>query len=410
MSKKTSLLLELPLPFKRASEGFFVEVQALNGLKCWSENFEKITVCAPVEDEFNPSSSSSIVWADPSELLATRNITLQPLPMGYHPRDFIKHKKAVYDKFLELIDEHEYLCFSNIGGMGAWGNFGVEIANKKSRKYALWFDWVLDQMPSEKSKSILGHIKKNIDGKYAKYKTYQAIHNCDLGLFHGKTVYDAYAPHCKNPQLVHDIHLGVNDAITDKRLNEKLESVEKRTNIKIGYLGRAHPMKAPEDWIEIVDKVSAQLGKERVEAVWLGDGPLLEKSRDAVEARNLKEVVKFSGFVSDRKAILDFLQDLDIFLFCHVTPESPRCLIEALISGTPIIGYESAYAADLVGDRGGAILSNLKDKATLVDYICTLANERKQLVTMIHQASQSRHVYNDRAVFKHRSDLIKTYL
>lgn len=407
---QTSLLLDLPLPFKMSSEGLLVEAQALNGLRRWSDNFEKITVCAPVQYDNTPSSASSIVWANPQELLATRNITLEPLPMGYHPRDFIKHKKWVYDKFCALIDAHSYLCFSNIGGIGSWGNFGVDIAMLKDRKYALWFDWVLDQMPSEKSRSMFGNFKNILDRRYSKYKTYQAIRDCDLGLFHGKTVYDAYAPHCKNPQLVHDIHLSESDAITDERLNEKLQSTKKRDNIKIGYLGRAHPMKAPDDWIEIVAQVSRRLGKEKVEAKWLGDGPLLEKSRNEVEARNLKETINFSGFVSDRKTILDFLQEIDIFLFCHVTPESPRNLIEALISGTPIIGYESSYAADLVGDRGGAILSKVRDTKTLVDNICTLANDRKQLFSLIQQASKSRYIYNDKAVFKHRSDLIKAYL
>lgn len=410
MLKKTSILLDLPLPFKKSATGYLVEMQALNGLRCWSDNFEKITVCAPVEDEFNLRDSSSIVWADPSQLLASRNIVLEALPMGYHPRDYIKHKKGVYDKFSTLIDEHEYLCFSNIGGIGSWGNFGVEIANKKNRKYALWFDWVLDQMPSEESQSKLGKIKKIIDRKYAKYKTYQAIQNCDLGLFHGKTVYDAYAPHCKNPQLVHDIHLNESDAISDKRLDEKLLSVEARDNIKLGYLGRAHPMKAPEDWIEIVSKVTKRLGSVKVEATWLGDGPLLEKSRNEVEAANLKDVIKFSGFVSDRKAILNFLQEIDVFLFCHVTPESPRCLIEALISGTPIVGYESAYAADLVEQRGGAYLTKMRDTHALSEYICQLTEDRNQLVSMIKQASESRYIYNDKAVFKHRSNLIKTYL
>jgi colanic acid/amylovoran biosynthesis glycosyltransferase len=410
MTKKTSLLLDLPLPFKKSKDGYLVELQALNGLKCWSDNFEKVTVCAPVEDEGNSSGSSSIVWANPRELLATRNIVLEPLPMGYHPRDFIKHKKWVYDKFCLLIEEHEYLCFSNIGGIGSWGNYGVDIANKKNKKYALWFDWVIEQMPAYKSQSILGNIKSFFDGKYAKRRTYYAIRNCDLGLFHGKTVYDAYAPYCKNPQLVHDIHLSENDAIVDEHLNMKVQSVEMRSNIKIGYLGRAHPMKAPEDWIEIVSQVFKRLGKDRVEAVWLGDGPLLESSRRNVETKSLNDVIKFKGFVSDRQSVLKFLQEIDVFLFCHVTPESPRCLIEALISGTPIVGYKSAYASDLVGDRGGALLSEMRDTEALVGYISALANDRKYLCSMIKQAAQNKSIYNDKAVFKHRSDLIKAYL
>ena len=409
MKIKNSLLLELPLPFKKYNGGYLVEIQALNGLKCWSDNFAKVTVCAPIEYDTH-SNNSSIVWADPSELLAVRNIVLEPLPVGYHPLEYIKHRKTVYKKMLSLINTHEYLCFSNIGGIGAWGNIGADIAKAHKRDYALWFDWVVDQMPKKNSSSFLGKIKNFLDGKYSTYKTHEVIGNSALGLFHGKTVYDAYAPYCKNSQLVHDVHLNEGDAITDDQLDKKLKAINERSNIKIGYLGRTHEMKAPNDWIKVVSQVCRKLGNERVDATWYGDGPLLEKSRLDVSSKNLNDIIKFKGFISDKKAILDFLQDIDIFLFCHVTPESPRCLIEALISGSPIVGYYSAYATDLVGDRGGALLSEMHNTDALVESICALANDRKRLNCLIKKASLNKSIYNDKAVFQHRSDLIKTYL
>lgn len=407
MAVESSLLLDLPIPFKQSGDGYLVEVQALNGLRCWSDNFERITVCAPVVHDF---SDSSIVWCDPKELLHSRNIKIEPLPMGYHPIDFIKYKKYVYKKLSLLVDNHNYLCFSNIGGIGSWGNLGVDIANRQGRKYALWFDWVLDQMPAKKNQSFVAGLKNIFDERYSKFKTYQAIRNCSLGLFHGKTVYNAYAPYCKVPQLVHDIHLSESDAISDKQLNKKLKSVSNRNDIKIGYVGRAHPMKAPEDWIEIVCQVCKQLGNDRVNATWFGDGPLLDSSRQLVEAKGLTDVVKFKGFASNRNEILNFLQEIDVFLFCHVTPESPRCLIEALISGTPIVGYKSDYATDLVGDRGGAIFAEIGDINQLSDSICILANNRNYLSSLIHQASQNKSIYSDRVVFEHRSALIKSFL
>ena len=46
-----------------------------------------------------------------------------------------------------------------------------------------------------------------------------------------------------------------------------------------------------------------------------------------------------------------------VLVFCHTTPESPRNLVEALISGCPIVGYHSDFAAELVGDGGGAFVT-----------------------------------------------------
>ena len=169
-------------------------------------------------------------------------------------------------------------------------------------------------------------------------------------------------------------------------------------------------MKAPGDWIDIVSKVCKRLGQDKVDATWLGDGPLLDSSKLDVASKNLMDVVKFNGFVGDRQAILDFLKDIDVFLFCHVTPESPRCLIEALISGTPIVGYKSAYAFDLVGNRGGALFAEIGDKEVLVEHLCNLAGDRMYLSSLIKQASENKLIYNDKVVFEHRSNLIKKFL
>ncbi len=209
---------------------------------------------------------------------------------------------------------------------------------------------------------------------------------------------------------MHDIHLSEHDVISDQQFAIKLESIKTRDTLKIGYIGRLHPMKAPEDWIDIVSRVCEKIGAERIEAVWLGDGPLLSSAKANVEARGLTKSIQFKGFVSDRNEILTFLREIDIFLFCHITPESPRCLIESLISGTPLVGYESSYAHDLVGDRGGALLEKIKDIQLLADIICNLADNRSELVTVTGQAAESKGMYNDKAVFMHRSELIKQYL
>lgn len=78
---------------------------------------------------------------------------------------------------------------------------------------------------------------------------------------------------------------------------------------------------------------------------------MLDEIRDLIKSINLDGVINFHGFVSDRTQILDFLRDIDVFVFCHTTPESPRCLIEPIISGTPLVGYSITYAQDLVGNR-----------------------------------------------------------
>jgi colanic acid/amylovoran biosynthesis glycosyltransferase len=405
---ESSLLLDLGVPFGRTATGLLVEAQALNGLRLWAKHFDRVTVCAP-ELSLAKGSDSTIVWADPSKLLAGGRHVFEPFPWGYHPRDHFRFRSEVIRRFDSLVSGHRYLCFSTLGAFGAWGNFGVAAARRKKRKFSLWFDWVLHEMATDYQQSTKERIRNWIYAAITKRQTYRAISTCDLGLFHGQTVYDAYAPLCRQPALVHDVHVSPNDAISEADLDSKMNQLGPRSSIRIGYVGRAHPMKAPLQWIDAIAKTIKVLGTERMEAIWLGDGPLLEEARAKVCELKLQGCIRFAGFVGDRAKVLDFLRHQDVLLFCHVTPESPRVLIEALISGLPLVGYESSYARELVGQRGGAILSPIGDSDALATNLIRLANSREELRRLTREAAASREIYNDEAVFAHRSELIKKY-
>jgi glycosyltransferase involved in cell wall biosynthesis len=349
------------------------------------------------------------VWADPSELLAGGRHAFEAFPWGYHPRDHFRYRSETQRRYEHLVANHRYLCFSNLGAFGAWGNFGVAAATGQKRKFSLWFDWVFHEMATGGHQSVKERIRNRIYSAIAKRNTYRAIRSCSLGLFHGQTVYDAYARLCRQPALVHDVHISPDDAISTSDLNSKMAELGTRSSLRIGYVGRAHPMKAPLDWIDAVAKAAQALGTERIEAVWLGDGPLLEDARAKVRALGLQACIRFEGFVADRSKVLSFMRRQDVLLFCHVTPESPRCLIEALISGLPIVGYESSYARELIGTRGGAILTPLGDPRVLAESLIRLANDREALRRLTAAAASSREIYNDQSVFAHRSELIKKY-
>jgi glycosyltransferase involved in cell wall biosynthesis len=406
---KSSLLLELGVPFRAGPQGLLVEAQALNGMRLWAEHFDRVTICAP-QIPGNYADASTIVWADPTELLASGRVEFEPLPWGYHPRDHFLHRATVRRRLDTLVARHRYLCFSNLGVFGTWGNFAVDAARRQKRPYSLWFDWVLHEMAAGQAGSAKEKIRGWIYRAWTKRVTYRAVRGCRLGLFHGKTVYDAYAPLCGQPALVHDVHVHPDDAISDAELSARMASLPSRSPLRIGYVGRAHPMKAPLQWIDAVAQAVQVLGKGRIEATWLGDGPLLDDARARVRELGLENSIRFDGFVSDRSVVLRFLRGLDMFLFTHITPESPRCLIEALISGLPLIGYESSYARELVSDRGGGQFSPIGDSGQLAANLVRLARIREELTRLTSEAASARGIYNGEAVFAHRSELIKRFL
>jgi glycosyltransferase involved in cell wall biosynthesis len=241
------------------------------------------------------------------------------------------------------------------------------------------------------------------------YRTeWRCIRGASLGLFHGASCYAAYAPWCKNSYVVHDVHAKQADAISDEQLEVKCAAILSADPLRIIYAGRADAIKAPLDWIAAM----GQLRDRGVEfqATWLGDGPLLAEMRKEVSRRALATCVSLPGFVNDRERLLAQLRAAHVLVFCHLTLESPRNLVESLVSGCPIVGYQSDFAKELVGEGGGGMFVRVGDVTRLVGELVRLNDNRAALVGMTRQAANSGKRFNDVAVFRHRSELIKQHL
>jgi glycosyltransferase involved in cell wall biosynthesis len=129
-----------------------------------------------------------------------------------------------------------------------------------------------------------------------------------------------------------------------------------------------------------------------------------------VENLGIANNVQCPGFVSDREEILRTLKEADIFLFCHKTRESARCLGEALASGCPLIGYGSAYSKELVAQYGGGKFASVGDWKELANIVKDLDQNREKLRELVQSAAISGRLYERGVTLKNRIDLIKEYL
>jgi glycosyltransferase involved in cell wall biosynthesis len=233
------------------------------------------------------------------------------------------------------------------------------------------------------------------------------IARATLGLFHGKDTFDSYARFCADPVLVHDIHIAKADHIPRAQLRQKVATAAEGP-LKLVYVGRADAMKGPLDWIEVL----CQLDRAGVdfEATWIGEGDYLDRMKTLVKENDLTDRVRLAGFCKDRATVLEALRRAHLFMFCHKTPESPRCLIEALISGTPIVGYGSAFQRDLIAKNKGGRLVPMGDTRGLAEEVERLAKTRDHLRRLIANAARDGAPYDDVTVFRHRSDVIKARL
>jgi glycosyltransferase involved in cell wall biosynthesis len=401
-----SLLLEVPVPFRISDGQVFMELQAYQGLIRWLENFQYVSVCAPVKAAH--LISPSITWAPLAELLAQGRLAVHLLPWGYAPLDHFKNVRSVRQKFRQWIPKHRYLCFSNLGVFGAWGRIAAEEAYKLRRPYAVWLDWVLHDMPVKEERNPLKALLRKAEHALLKWSSFRDLRRSGLGLFHGLSVYESYAPLVRVPRLVHDIHLSEKDVLGEEALAVKLARPPGKVSVL--YVGRVHPMKGPLLWIECIEGLMSQaVPPIQVEASWIGDGPMLAEARDLVRQRGLEGRVFFPGAETDRNKILEIFRAADLFVFCHLSPESPRCLIEALMSGLPILGFDSAYVRDLLSDGGGATVP-VGDTGALTNLIIKYAGDEKTRSEVSKSALRAGRRFSEESVFRHRAELIKEFL
>jgi glycosyltransferase involved in cell wall biosynthesis len=380
------------------------EGQAINGVRRWSENFERVVIAAPERTGPLPANYAPF----PVEAMRARGVETVILPRAYRLARFLRYRGAVRETLVRHIEAADYLCFGLGGLFGDWGAMAALEAHRRGRRFAVWTDRVESEVTRRKIGS--GTPRERLRAALAFWPMRQlerhVIRRAAVGLFHGMDTYTAYAPFCARSELVHDIHLDAADRIPAPALAAKLAQAQDAP-LDIVYAGRAEPMKGPLDWIEAL----AGLARAGVDfrAEWLGAGSMIGAMQAAAAAAGIADRVRFAGFVADRAALLGRLRAADLFLFCHKTPESPRCLIEALVSGTPIIGYGSAYSADLVRGHGGGLLTPLGDPAALTEALAGLAAAPERRRALVAAAAADGALFNDVAVFRHRSTLIRDH-
>jgi len=411
-----SILLVLPVAFRKDTNGeLLFEKQAFNGLERWADNFDRLVVACPLELEKNHSpNNSSVEYLPVNQLISRSRIEFVPLPYAYKFVAFLKTYRRTRELLAKTIRKCQYLSFAIGGLIGDWASVASLEAIRQKRHFSIWTDNVghklikSGHLDSVGLKRIYRRIKNNwIISPLVEKLERRIIAACDLGLFHGRDCFDAYAKYCRCPQLVHNIHLKPDDRISSERLNEKIQHVVSGEPLRLIYAGRVMGIKGPMDWVQVMSRLHSQ--GLRFQATWIGDGPQLAEMQAEIQRLGLSAVVQTPGFIGERKRLLEAIRSSDLFVFCHKTPESPRCLIEALVSGTPIMGYDSPYARDLLENSADKLLVPINNVNDLSDTIFELHTNRTLHAKLIELTYKLGTQYSDQAVFELRSTLIKEY-
>lgn len=409
MTRPHSMYLVLPVPFRVAEGRVFVECQAANGLDRWADNFDRVLIAAPVIPEQEVRNLKGVCWRDVDTLQHRERISCQPLPWAYTPLPFVKQFAAARRLIADSIAESRHLQFAIGGLVGDWAAIAALEAIKQNRPYAIHTDRVEHEVmrKTSGSASALRKLKIAIEAPLMKRYHQHVIRHSSLGLWHGDDCFRAYSPWCRENHLVHDIHTKQSDLIDDASLDRKLASILSSETLELCYVGRLDPMKAPVEWLRAIS-VARDLGVN-LRATWYGEGDLRQQAEAETLRLNLQAVVSFPGFLSNRARLLDRIRDAHALVFTHITPESPRNLLESLVCGTPFLGYDNAYAVDLLRGHGGGALVPIHNVNALGSLIGAIDRDRKHLCEMTLKAAENGRRFTDTAVFAERSELIKAF-
>jgi len=390
-------MIGLGSPYYRDAQGrLFVEDQTGSGLHAWQVYFDKIIAFAICGDGPPPSG-----WSLASDLgLDIDEIELLALPDTYAPRRMLQTWPVARKLMAEAMDRADYLTFAYGGWVGDPGEMASKLAASKGRRHAIWLDRVESQVFRSTTPGIKGRIKAAVSLRNER----RALRRADLAMLHGRTVFDYFKDIARNPHIVEDIHLEDSDRIPPDELTEKLGQAA-RGPLEFAYVGRADDMKGWQPWLQVLAALNAR--DIPFHATWLGNGPAFDAMKAKASELGINDTqLTLPGFVSDRAKVLETFRRAQFLLFCHMTDESPRNLIESLHSATPLVGFSDAFSAALVAEQGAGSLVSRGDVDALVEIVADLDANRSKLTDLIEAASKSARHLTRQQVFKARAEIM----
>lgn len=395
------MLLVTHVHLRQGPNGLQIDDQTAAGIAQWCRHFDRVTFTGIMTE-----GASSSSWVDTETGAMGERAQLVALPSGYGVMPMLRAYAGVRHMLREAIAGHRHLCFTLGSVVGDWPFVAAMEAIRQGRRYAAWIDRVEPHViRGQLARSPLKRLAAEAMLPFTQTAIRHALRKSTVALLQGGDTFEYYARSAPDPHCTYDIHTHGDERITSEALTGKQARIRSGAPLEIVYVGRAAAMKGPFDWLDTLQRLHAAHVPFR--ATWVGDGPDLPAIRHRTDELGLTGVVALPGFEDRRAVLLARLKASDLLLFCHKTPESARCLIEALVCGCPIVGYGTAYPRGLVAREGGGLFAPQNDAAGLAEHLTRLHADRASLADLVGQAAASGRLYNEDAVYAHRAELMK---
>jgi len=130
----------------------------------------------------------------------------------------------------------------------------------------------------------------------------------------------------------------------------------------IGFIGQMIPRKGIPDLLEVFDQLYRN--DDNLKLQLLGDGRQREELEEKAAGQSSARAIEFLGFRSDR---LELLFRFDLFVMTSSLEGIPRCMMEAMAVGVPVVSYDIPGVDKLVTHGETGLLAPYGNKAALVN-------------------------------------------
>jgi len=409
-SKLSGTLLQVfPSILEERDNRLYLDIDWLEAIELYLEYFEKVIFACPISDG-NSKDPTNCRAIDDLPKKWAHNLEVVPLPSAHKLPAFWRYFSGTRKKLRHYIKSAQYLEFSPSCLIGDWAGVSCFEAMQLKRPYVISGDVVYHERMEfllQDKPALKHYVKKGVSIPIFKKYYKQILRNSSLALFQGQDVYNEYSPFCSNSNLIYHATITVEDRISKSQLERQIDYLKLGRPLKVVYAGRATAIKGPLDWVRALGKAIDQ--GVPIHATWLGDGPLLEEAKKVSQDLGIEAYVDFAGFTGNKESVFKILNGADIFLFCHKSRESPRCLIEAIATGCALIGYEGEYQRGLVKTHGGALFVPIGDWMALGDALIQINADRDRLAKLIYDAHTSGSFFDKENAYRQRIDMVINY-
>jgi glycosyltransferase involved in cell wall biosynthesis len=138
---------------------------------------------------------------------------------------------------------------------------------------------------------------------------------------------------------------------------------QKNEKKRIGFIGQMIPRKNIEVILDAFEAVHNKL--PNTELYLLGDGGNRKELMDYSQSLSSVSNIHFLGFRNDR---LQLLKSFDLFVMTSKDEGIPRCLMEAMGMGVPVVAYNIKGIDQLIKHEETGLLADFGDFDSLTEY------------------------------------------